>query len=129
MILENKTATAVLVIAATLVLMTGFQMKQVMKERDAIQQAFVSQEESLKQVRDVSAQFESLAVGTAKLAGVGNKTAVELIAQLKKIGVNVNPNATPGQKSIEFKQPQQPTPGKTTPEAPAAAPAAPAVGQ
>lgn len=127
--IENKTATAVMIVAATLVLMVAFQMKQVMAERGAIQQNFAAQEATLKQVRDVSAQFESLAVGTAKLAGEGNKTAVDLIAQMKKIGVNVNPNATAGQKSIEFNQPEAPQPGKTTPEAPATAPAAPAVGQ
>jgi len=127
--LENKTSFAVLVIATTLLLMTAFQMKQVMADRDAIQAAFDSQTKPLEQAKQVASQFESIAVGAAKLAGEGNVTAAAVIKQLKDIGVNVNPNATPGQKSLEFKAPPQaPEKGATTPTMPAAAPAPAAVG-
>jgi hypothetical protein len=126
--LENKTSFAVLIIAITLALMTGFQMRQVLADRDAIQEAFEGQTKPLEQAKQVGAQFESIAVGTAKLAGEGNVTAQAVIKQLKDIGVNVNPNATPGQKGIEFKAPQAPQQNITTPPAPATTPAPAAVG-
>jgi len=138
-ILQNKTSSAVAVVALTVALLTAFQMKQVLTERDFIKQQFASQDASLAQVDQVNKQFESLAVGTSKLAGAGNETAQAIMSDLRRIGVIVNPNATPGQKALEFKQPEQQQPAaangaeapkaaKTTAEKPAAAPAEPKVG-
>lgn len=121
----NKTNLAVLLIAVTLLLMTGFQMRQIINERDMLQQQYAAQEEQLGKVKQISAQFESLAVGTARLAGEGNASAQKIVASLAQLGINVNPNATEGQKSLEFKRPEAPQAPTNTPSAPAT-PAAPA---
>lgn len=125
MVIENKTSFAVMVIALTLTLMTLFQLKQIVAERTAITRNFDAQEEALAQVKKVDAQFGSLAVGTARLAEAGNTTAKGLVDQMSKLGININPNAAEGQKQVEFRQPQAPQRGTTTPTSDAT-PAAPA---
>ena len=122
---KNKTHCAVLLIAVTLLLMTGFQMRQIINERSVLNQQFAAQEEPLGKVKQIGAQFESLAVGTAKLAGEGNEAAKKIIASLGQIGITVNPNAAAGQKSLEFKRPAAPE-APTNTESKAATPAAPA---
>ena len=125
---DNKMTVPVLILSTTLVLMTAFQMRQLTAERAILKQSFAQQETPLKQSRDVNAQFESLAVGTARLAGEGNQTAQSIIADLKKIGISVNPNATPGNSAIERKAPEQPQQQPATGDKPADA-AAPAAAQ
>lgn len=123
--LKQKTHCAVLLIAITLLLMTGFQMRQIINERSALSAQYDAQEEPLGKIKQITAQFESLAVGTARLAGDGNESAKKIMAGLNQIGINVNPNATEGQKSLEFKTPQAPEATTSTDSAPAT-PAAPA---
>lgn len=125
---KQKTHCAVLIIAITLVLMTAFQMRQIINERGLISQQYNAQEQALAQAKKVAAQLESLAVGTARLAGEGNTAAKNIITGLANAGVTVNPNATEGQKSLEFRQPQAPGAATNTPTAPAAEPAPAAVG-
>lgn len=125
---KQKAHAAVLVVAVTLLLMTALQMRQIIIERDVLSQQFAAQEEPLARVQQVNAQFESLAVGTARLAGEGNAAAQQIIAGLGQVGITVNPNATEGQKSLEFKQPEQPQQPVTTESQPQTPPAAPAVG-
>ena len=125
---KQKTHCAVLIIAITLVLMTAFQMRQIINERSVLSQQFDAQEQPLAQAKKVAAQLESLAVGTARLAGEGNTAAKNIIAGLANVGVTVNPNATEGQKSLEFRQPQAPAEKTNTPAKPSADPAPAAVG-
>ena len=119
---ENKLTLPVLIIAVTLTLMTAFQMRQVLVERKLVADAFAGQEQPLSQAKQVGAQFESLAVGTARLAGNGNATAQGIVADLKRIGITVNPNATPGQSAIERHEPEQQQ--QAPQQAPMAAPGA-----
>ena len=126
---HSKLMLPVLIIALTLALMTTFQMRQIMTERKLVKQAYEQQEQALSQVQQVNKQFESLAVGTARLAGEGNATAQGIVADLKRVGISVNPNAKGDEKAIQQVTPTKadaPTPANQPPLAnPAARPSAP----
>ncbi len=146
-IFHNKMVLPVLIIALTLALMTTFQMRQILTERKLVKQAYEQQEQPLSQVQQVNKQFESLAVGTARLAGQGNATAQGIVADLRRVGISVNPNAKGDEKAVQQIKPETaervtpavpppltnpaakpPTPPVNTGTAPNAEPAAPATG-
>lgn len=90
---ENKLGLPVLLIATTLVLMTSFQMYQIMEERRVIKETYASQEEPLKQTKQVRTQFEGIVKGTSALADKGNESAKAVMADLARIGLKKNEEA------------------------------------
>jgi len=112
---DKITATQLLfplsMLSLVVVVFLGFQTTLLMTDRAALSQAHMAQDKPLEQALKVKEQANVLAVGTKKLADGGNKDAQNIIAQLKKMGIEV--------------QDQAPA---SAPAAPAAAPpAAPAV--
>lgn len=75
------------VMAFTMALFFAFQMTQVMRDRDNLNQAFGRQEAAYTESQKLNTQFGGLVVGTQKLAKEGNASAVELEKKLKQIGV------------------------------------------
>lgn len=129
MLFENKLTLPVLIISATLLLMIAFQTRQLRMENALVKNAVSQQTQPLDQSIKVTQQFESLAVGTAKLADEGNATAKTIVGDFTKLGLKINTNAPAGKSPIErIQPPAAPAAQMTTPTAPATAPAAPAVG-
>ncbi|MGE4351146.1 MAG: hypothetical protein AB7E52_03045 [Bdellovibrionales bacterium] len=88
-----------LVMAFTMALFFVFQMTQIMRDRDALNQTFGRQTAPFEQSQKLNAQFGGLVVGTQKLAEDGNKSAVQLTERLKQIGVIQTPSAAPAQQT------------------------------
>lgn len=133
---ENKMTLPVLIIGVTLVIMTAFQMRQLVAERTMLEQAIAQQDQPLKQAAQVTKQFENLAVGTQKLANAGNDTATKIVADFDKLGLKINIDAPAGQSPVERKPapvapmaPMAPSAQTTTASEPATTPAPAAVGQ
>lgn len=85
----------VLLLAGSLLLMTGFQSMQLMREGETLQQRLAQQKTALEEAGKVRKQLEAVAQGTALLAREGNGNARQLLAQLRKAGITVNPDAAP----------------------------------
>ncbi len=73
----------------------GFQSTLLVSDRSALQIARTQQEKPLEQLAKVKAQVNALAVGTLKLSKEGNKDAQNIVAQLKKAGIDINDQAPP----------------------------------
>jgi hypothetical protein len=67
----------------------AFQTTLLVSDHKSLLQTFTEQQKALEQVAKLKTQVNSLAVGTLKLAEKGDKDAANIIAQLKKAGVNV----------------------------------------
>lgn len=79
------------VMAFTMALFFAYQMTQVMRDRDSLNQAYGRQETPFVESQKLNTQFGGLVVGTQKLAKDGNQSAVELEKKLKQIGVIQEP--------------------------------------
>jgi len=84
----------VALIAVTLTCLLGFQTRQIMRERDGLQQALGQQIKPFEDSQRLQAQLQALVVGTEKLAQAGNVGAKEIAAQLQKMGI-MTANAQP----------------------------------
>lgn len=85
--------------AFTMALFFVFQMTQVMRDRDSLNQAYGRQEPAFTESQKLNSQFGGLVVGTQKLAKEGNKSAVDLEAKLKQIGIIHEPEPMTAQKT------------------------------
>ncbi len=84
-----------LFIAAGLALWTGFQSYMLWGENRALTAVHANQEPTVQQATKVRAQLDSIAARTQLLAEKGNAGASLIVAELKKRGVTINPNAKP----------------------------------
>ena len=91
---DNKMTMPVLILSMTLVLMTAFQARQLQMDRANLRDAFAKQDQQLQQAQQVTAQFQAIAIDTAKLAADGDQTAQKVVDDLKKIGIVVKPDGT-----------------------------------
>ena len=84
----------------------GFQTWQFYVERQALQAAYESQQQTVDSSAKLRASLDALAADTQRLADSGNPNARALVDELKKRGVTINSANT--------------APGKAAPIAPAA---------
>ena len=82
----------VFVLSCVFTLYLCMQTAFLISDRTSLQQAQAQQDKPLAQLEKVKAQINALGAGTLDLAKHGNKDAQEIIQQLKKSGVEVNPN-------------------------------------
>ena len=68
----------------------GFQAWQMLAERQALQAAFTSQQQTVDSAGKLRATLDTLAADTQRLADSGNPTARTLIDELKKRGVTIS---------------------------------------
>jgi len=73
--------------ALTLFLFSLFQLSQIMRDRDSLNQAVGRLDVPFENAQKLNAQFSGLVVGTQKLAKEGNASAKDIVVRLKKIGV------------------------------------------
>lgn len=81
------------ILTLTVVIILGYQMKQVFLERKNLKETRNSQTEQLTQVDPVEKQLKALADGVLELSKKGNKNADTAIDAMKKLGVVINPPA------------------------------------
>jgi preprotein translocase subunit SecF len=80
----------------------GFQTTMLFSDRNQLQLAHTQQDKPLEQVGKIKAQLNALATGTLKLSEQGNKDAQNIIAELKKAGIDVSdqPQGQPAQPAM-----------------------------
>lgn len=72
----------------------GFQAQQLYAERQALQTAYASQQQTVDNSAKLRASLDTLAADTQRLADAGNPNARALVDELKKRGVTINPAST-----------------------------------
>lgn len=77
-------------LAFVLFIMLAFQVSQIMRDRDSLNQVKQQQEKPLEDVQKLRAQLDAVAVGTLKLSQNGNKDAKAIIDRMKRMGIVVN---------------------------------------
>lgn len=78
-----------------------FQTTQLVRERSNLELAKANQEAPFQQSVKARAQIDSITADTARLAAQGNAGAQLIVAELKKRGITIDPNAKtipPGSK-------------------------------
>ena len=85
----------VLLIAIALVVWTGFQTTQLLRERKYLRVVLTSQSPTVEQSQKLRAQLDSIAKETLQLANQGNSNAKIIVEELRKRGVTINPSNPP----------------------------------
>ena len=73
----------------------GFQAQQQYAERQILQSAYASQQQTVDNAGKLRASLDVLAADTQRLADGGNANARALVEELKKRGVTINSANTP----------------------------------
>ena len=73
----------------------GFQAQQLYAERQILQSAYASQQQTVDSAGKLRASLDVLAADTQRLADSGNPNARALVDELKKRGVTINSASTP----------------------------------
>jgi hypothetical protein len=81
-----------LLVAASVVAMAGFQTYQLLLQQSNLDTVSADQEGAMEEAREVRAQLQSIARGTADLAASGNQNAKLLIDELARQGIRVTAN-------------------------------------
>jgi hypothetical protein len=87
----GELATAVGLLIAAMLVLAGFLLYQSIADRHALLATIASQEQPLQQAKRVQAQLNALASATAKLADEGDAGAKQIIDNMKKQGIHVQP--------------------------------------
>lgn len=70
-----------------------FQTLQLLNERQALQAAYVTQQQTVDNSGKLRASLDALAADTQRMADSGNPNARLLVDELRKRGVTINPTA------------------------------------
>ena len=89
----GSTAGTLALLSLALVLWFGFQALQAWNEREALQAARASQEDTVPAAIRLRGQLDAVARETRKLADAGNANARLLVDELQRRGVTIDPNA------------------------------------
>ncbi len=81
-----------LLLALAVVGWAGFQTGQLYTGRSNLKEAIAAQDAQMEQSQKVRAALESLATRTARLAQAGNANATVIVDELRKRGININPD-------------------------------------
>lgn len=79
--------------AAGLVIWAGFQTTVLIQEKRNLTTLRENQENTVQQATKLRTQLDSIAAKTQILAEKGNTGAATIVAELKKRGITINPNA------------------------------------
>ena len=78
----------------------GFQAQQQYAERQILQSAYASQQQTVDSAGKLRASLDVLAADTQRLADSGNPNARALVDELKKRGVTINSASTPPANAV-----------------------------
>jgi len=97
---DNRIAVRQLLIPVSLLslavfLFLAFHTMQLMRDRDALNNAKGQQEQAFQESQRLQAQLNALLIGTQELADKGNKSAKGITDKLRDIGINIRPPASP----------------------------------
>lgn len=133
---HNHNHKSVTILALALLGFTIFQFTQIFVDRDNIHLMQDQVKKNIEQADKVLAdnqkmldQLNAIAIGTQRLADAGNANAKEIVVQLNRLGIKINPNFKPGQEGqppvAPPQQPQAAPPSDAAPSVPPVVPAEP----
>ncbi len=76
-----------------LLLGLGWQCSLLVAERDGLQGAHAAQQQTVDNAGKLRGSLDALAADTQRLADAGNASAAMLVAELRKRGITINPQA------------------------------------
>jgi hypothetical protein len=79
----------------------GFQSFQLFKERDALQAAYASQQQTVENAAKLRASLDALAADTQRMADGGNVNAKLLVDELRKRGITISTTANSTSPAIK----------------------------
>lgn len=82
-----------LILTLAVVAWSGFQLAQLLRERDALATARFNQERPMENAKKLRDALDALARQTQLLATKGNAGAKQIVDELKKRGITINPDA------------------------------------
>ena len=82
----------ILITLITLTFWFGFQLYQLLQEKNNLSVLASSQEAVHKNAQKMRAQLDALASGTSKLAQQGNPNAQQIVSALAQRGITINSN-------------------------------------
>lgn len=85
----------VVLLGLTLLVSTGYQTVQLLRERDALVSLQAQQQQPLENSQKLRASLDAIAKQTQLLANKGNANARLIVEALNKRGVTINPDAPP----------------------------------
>jgi hypothetical protein len=83
---------AVALVTIALVAWFAFQTFQLVRERGVLQSVRAAQEPTIGQAQKLRAQLEAISQKTLELAQQGNSGAKQIVEELARRGVTINPN-------------------------------------
>ena len=86
---KNNIFLPVFLLGVAFLVLTGFQLVQLKRERNLLAEILANQEQSVKKKKKVREQLEVIAQGTKMLAIAGNENAQKIVAGLQRQGVNI----------------------------------------
>lgn len=129
--MSDQTHKSVTILAVALLGFTVFQFTQIFVDRDNIRVMQEQVKKNIEQADKVLAdnqkmldQLNAIAIGTQRLADAGNANAKEIVVQLNRLGIKINPNFKPGQQEGQPAPAGQPQAAPAPVPAPVPAPAA-----
>ena len=79
----------------TLLTLLGFQATQLYNDHTNLQQRRDGQQQPFTEAQELRKQLDGVAADTARLAEQGNANAKQVIEELAKRGITINPEAKP----------------------------------
>lgn len=79
-----------LLMELALLLAFGFQTAQLLRERQALQDAHAGQQQTVDNAGKLRTSLDALAADTQRLADAGNANAALLVSELRKRGITIN---------------------------------------
>lgn len=79
----------------------GFQNVQLFKEREALQAAYVSQQQTVDNATKLRASLDALAADTQRAADGGNANAKLLVDELRKRGITISTTANSASPALK----------------------------
>jgi hypothetical protein len=73
----------------------GWQSAGLLADREALLAAHAGQQQTVDNAAKLRSSLDALAADTQRLAEAGNGSAALLVAERKKRGITIHPNATP----------------------------------
>jgi hypothetical protein len=92
---EKSYFIPLLLIAIALLIWTGFQTTQLLRERKYLRAALNDQSPTVEQAQKLRGQLDSIAKGKLQLANQGNANAKIIVEELRKRGITINPGESP----------------------------------
>jgi septal ring factor EnvC (AmiA/AmiB activator) len=120
---DNHSHKSTTFLAAALLFFVIFQLTQILADRSSLEKAKTQISENVTQADKVLAdnqkmldQLNAIATGTQRLADAGNANAKEIVAQLGRAGIKINPNFKEDQaKAAASKAEGKPAEGEAAP--------------